>query len=289
MRAPPWLMLSWVLLSVPPIHAVLIDSGDGTGNTSAPSPDPGWDHVGTPGGKTAVYLGNGVVLTADHVGPGDLRLGGVVYPLVPGSDVRIDNGDGTEADLVLFAVHPQPPLPPLTIAASPPSVGTPVVMIGRGRNRGAATSWDPDGGLPFNELDGYEWAAGSTIRWGTNEISDLPGERVFDTEVIETVFDASGTVHEAQAVNGDSGGALFVWDGGSAELAGILLAVGYFEGQPPETSFYTQTTIAADLSFYRDQIEDAVAMPEPGSAGLALGAGLLLALAAARRPSRRGD
>jgi hypothetical protein len=26
--------------------AVLIDSGDGTGNTTAPSPDPGWDHVG---------------------------------------------------------------------------------------------------------------------------------------------------------------------------------------------------------------------------------------------------
>ena len=54
--------------------AVIIDSSDGTGNTAAPSPDPGWSYVGTRGGLTAVYLGDGWVLTANHVGAGDVTL-----------------------------------------------------------------------------------------------------------------------------------------------------------------------------------------------------------------------
>ena len=37
------LILLWLLLApAPPASGVLIDSGDGTGNTSAPSPDPGF-------------------------------------------------------------------------------------------------------------------------------------------------------------------------------------------------------------------------------------------------------
>jgi hypothetical protein len=38
--------------------AVIIDSGDGTGNTSAPSPDPGFANVGTRySAYGAVYIG----------------------------------------------------------------------------------------------------------------------------------------------------------------------------------------------------------------------------------------
>ena len=42
--------------------------GDGTGNVTAPPDDPGWDHLGTKGGTTVVYVGNRWVLTAHHVG-----------------------------------------------------------------------------------------------------------------------------------------------------------------------------------------------------------------------------
>ncbi|MCG8590250.1 MAG: hypothetical protein MJE66_13240, partial [Proteobacteria bacterium] len=47
----------WVV--VPPVKAVIIDSGDGTGNTAAPPSDPGFAHVGRRSSTTAVYLGNG--------------------------------------------------------------------------------------------------------------------------------------------------------------------------------------------------------------------------------------
>ena len=41
--------------------AVLIASGDGTENTTAPPADPGWSHVGSVNGLSGVYLGDGWV------------------------------------------------------------------------------------------------------------------------------------------------------------------------------------------------------------------------------------
>jgi hypothetical protein len=285
MRALPSVLLTLALGLSAPVRAVLIDSGDGTGNTSAPAPDPGWDHVGSPQGLSAVYLGDGVVITANHVGPGDLTLDGVVYPWVPGSGVRLDNGDGTYADLILFAVFPAPPLPSLPIAASTPLPGTEVVMVGRGRNRGATITWDPDGPPAQNAYHGYAWAPGVTIRWGTNHLAPYPLTRIFDTEAISTRFDEGASAHEAQAASGDSGGAVFAWNGADYELAGIMIAVSEYEGQPSYTSLYSQLTYAADLAFYRDQIEDWIALPEPAGGGWA-GAALLAALARRRRPPR---
>ena len=56
---------------------MIIASGDGTGNTTAPADDPGFAHVGNRGGLTGVYLGRRWVLTANHVGEGDIELLGV--------------------------------------------------------------------------------------------------------------------------------------------------------------------------------------------------------------------
>ena len=58
-------------------QAVVIAGGDGTANTSAPSDDPGWANVGTRNKLTIVYLGNRWVLTAAHVGFGEVTIGGV--------------------------------------------------------------------------------------------------------------------------------------------------------------------------------------------------------------------
>ncbi|MCZ6463130.1 MAG: hypothetical protein O7A09_02245, partial [Proteobacteria bacterium] len=75
------LLCSLLAAAAPPASAVLIDSGDGTGNTSAPPDDPGWDHVGrTDTNLTAVYAGNGWVITAAHVGNRPVELLGIVYP-----------------------------------------------------------------------------------------------------------------------------------------------------------------------------------------------------------------
>ena len=91
----PLLMLALVLALGScltwPARAVIIDSGDGTGNTSAPADDPGWAHVGNRGGLTAIYLGNGWVLTANHVGIGDVTFDGILYPAVADSYIRLEN------------------------------------------------------------------------------------------------------------------------------------------------------------------------------------------------------
>jgi len=285
LRLLPLLLLPWLPLAA---AAVIIDSGDGTGNTTAPSPDPGWDHVGARGSLTAVYLDNGWVISSDHGFSDDVVLGGVTYTLVPGSEVQVINGDGSDADLLLFAITPEPPLPPLPIASSTPSNGASVIAIGYGKNRGPQISCNPPGPGSY---DGYDWAAGRTKRWGTNFVED------FDTIVLNgrttdafgSIFDEAGSTHEGQAATGDSGGAAFVWNGSQWELAGVLFAVNIvpgcqenLPGQDPTSTLYTQTTWAADLSVYQTQILDVISMPEP-SGGLAAGAALLGVLARRRR------
>ena len=283
-----WLVLPTLALCLATdAGAVIIDSGDGTGNTSAPSPDPGWAHVGLRGGLTAVHVGDHFVLTANHVADGAVVLSGVTYDFVPGSSVRLQNDDESFADLKIFAVTPAPPLPPLPIATSTPPAGTALIYAGNGRQRGADTSWDPnDHPSPPAAIDGYEWISPGILRWGTNSAEFFPTGRVFNTESFASLFDAGSASDEAQATTGDSGGAAFAWNGSQWELAGVMIAISLLvvEGaqQPSTVSLYGQATYSADLSVYRDQILDVIAMPEPRG-GLAAGVALLVLLAKRRR------
>ena len=71
-----------------PARAVILASGDGTGNTEAPADDFGFANVGAMA-ETGVYLGNGWVLTANHVKARDIRFGDRVYAPVPRSKRRL--------------------------------------------------------------------------------------------------------------------------------------------------------------------------------------------------------
>ena len=237
-----------------PAGAVLIASGDGAGNTSAPSPDPGWSHVALRGPHTAVYLGNGWVLTANHVGAGSVEIDGLTYPHLPSVSTRIQNDAGSNADLLVFGLAlPHPALPELPLASTLPTVGDASILVGQGMNRGGATGWQPNPPFPTT-LSGYEWGNARSMRWGTNEIAAAPASTVFATRTIATSFDEGATSHESQATTGDSGGALFVENSGEWELAGLLFAVGGFVGQPASTSLYGNMTYAADISAYRSAI-----------------------------------
>jgi hypothetical protein len=266
--------------------AVIIDSGDGTGNVTAPSPDPGWSNVGKDsGGSFAfVYLDNGWVLTANHVGAGDTIFQGVPYPWLPGTAVQLHNPDSSLADLVLFRLaQPYPPLPSLAISTSTPPRYTSLVMIGNGRNRGAATSW--------MGIGGYTWGTGTTMRWGTNVVTGFPNPAPgfvpgLGTYVFATTFDQAGlerTTYEAQAAQFDSGGAVFAGN----TLVGTMIAVGLYPNQSDpqvgcsECSLYGQVTYMADLSVYRDEI---VSLPEPVG-GLFAGAALVVMLRRRRPPA----
>ena len=165
------LLLAMLALAAfaPPAHALVIDSGDGQGNTTPPADDPGFVHVGRLGTLSVVYVGYGWVLSASHVSIGDVEIDGVIYPAIPGSRVIFEHDASHSADLEAFQIDPYPahlPVLPIRTAASP--VGTSVTMIARGFVRGPATSW--------MGIDGYSWAFASAKRWGTNLIGGvLPG------------------------------------------------------------------------------------------------------------------
>ena len=238
--------------------AVLIATGDGTGNTTPPSSDPGFANVGaTSNGLSAVYARNGWVLTANHVGEQPVTFGGVTHEPIAGSRIRFQNADATLADLIAFKLQTRPTLPDLAIADQAPGVNDLITVIGNGRNRGAETS--------FQAIDGWAWGAGRSIRWGTNRISDV--DRVeLNTRSFRIGFDFVSQPppgqHEADIVNGDSGGGAFVGSGPSAELIGILFARASFVDQPPGTSIYGNLGLIADLFAYRDDLLAVIDQPD---------------------------
>jgi hypothetical protein len=266
-------------------HAVVINTDTGAGNTSAPADDPGWGNVGVLGIGTGVYVGNGWVLTAGHVGGGSIVLNGGTYAMRSGSGITLTNngaaGKTANTDLYMFQlVSPPPGLPGVTIASAMASPGDQVTMIGAGRNRGDYTEWTVTGTTwtpappGTGDESGYATQSSRSLRWGTNTLTttgtwvQYPNYTSGDFFAFNTTFDGGGGYSdEAQAVAGDSGGAVFHKNGSVWELSGMILAVGGLPGQQPNPVLYAvfgDTTYAADLSFYRPQILAIV--PEPALA-----------------------
>lgn len=295
-------------LAMPTVaEAVLIQTATGTGNTTAPPDDPGWANVGVRGIGNGVYLGGGWVLTVAHVGAGDIVLAGTTYAGVPGSAVQLTNGGASgrsaTTDLMLYRLATEPVgLAGVTIAATPPPVGTPVTMIGSGLDRGAFTEWSVNQSVTpwvWTEVSsggtavGYKTAGTRQMRWGTNTIAatdlwiaatDLAPP--LDVRSIGTEFDAQFGTSEAQAVNHDSGGAVFARNGGVWELAGMIFDVGGYSGQPSPAfnAVIGNATYSVDLAYYRPQIMAIV--PEPSAGPLIAVAVLALVGATVARGGR---
>jgi len=252
--------------------AVVVETGDGSGNTSAPADDPGWLYVGKLGGLSAVYLGDGWVLTARHAAAATkvlrpkrsktLGLAGAPHPLDPVPAIDIRNPDGSLADLVMLRLQSAPDLPDLEMAEQTPRLGTPVVMIGRGKDRVAALAYwraaFSPGTAASHRYAGFDWTERNRKRWGTNRVErvggDLPERSGVRTRVFATSFDRGGSEFEAQAARGDSGGAVFTRNAeGVWVLAGIMLSVSEFSGQG-QRAIFGNLTLSAEVAFYRDQI-----------------------------------
>jgi len=236
-----------------PACALVVVSDRESETLMVPRDDPGWANVGTIGGLTGTYLGNGWILTASHVGAGPVDIGGRRFSPVPDSLVQLRNQDGSLADLIVFRIQGAPHLPKLRIAAATPKVGTPVVLIGNGRNRGTPLLWSGH--------EGFEWGTASALRWGTNTVfkNSVRGN---STDAFVTQFRKDGaTPYEAQAAVGDSGGAVFVKVRGKWRLAGVLYGIVGFDKQPRETALYGNLTLSADLARYRPQIEKLTGKP----------------------------
>ena len=237
-----------LLVATTPSWALIVATTTADGNTTAPTEteladgDPGFIHVAERGLNTAVYVGYGWVLTAKHVGAGNVTIDGTSYAYSPGTVWTTGI-----VDLRLFRISDIPRLPALTIASAPPTVGDEVVMVGQ------CNDYVPYGTTGFTVL-----GSGSEIRWGTNKVSEGTrtinvGSGTYVYEGFRVTFDESGSDYEAQAYPGDSGGAVFHNNEGEWELSGIISAV---DGSNAYANpvLYGRHTYSVDLSEYRDQI-----------------------------------
>ena len=150
------LLVVWPALA----PGLVLDSGDGQGNETAPVDDPGWHNVVRRlGGPSVVYLGDGWVLTANHVGAGVVLIEQALYDPIPSSIQQIHNDDGSLTDLLLFQIDPVPVLPRLTLAASTLLLAEDVVLMAPRRSPNSWRATRPWTGFPTPD-----WRAAPTAR-----------------------------------------------------------------------------------------------------------------------------
>ena len=277
-----------------------------TYNTSAPTsadiPDwdsgwgesgvTGWDYVGTVNEASGVYLGNGWVLTAGHVGAGDFTLnsgGGNATYSYNGVSHSFSDANGP-TDLTVFQLETMPSLPPLSLATSDPSdfvntsAGDNAAMIGYGNG---IKAWGYDNVTIANQLINPE------------NTSFVSNDFVMALGSVSNMTTSSPD-NQAYFIGGDSGGGTFIYNAALQkwQLAGINEVDGntyleYIDGawtlsDNDDTAMGAQDVQAILLSgsvqvdTYATEIEDAV--PEPPVWLLALaGAGAVASARTIRR------
>jgi hypothetical protein len=113
---------------------------------------------------------------------------------------------------------------------------------------------------------GWLWGSGQSQRWGTNVVGDDDQLVVFNstyTQSFWTYFDSGlPTLHEAQGAASDSGGPVWIEDGGVWKLAGVISVTLIFENQPASTALHGNATSIVDLASYRDAILEIVQTPD---------------------------
>lgn len=205
---------------------IFYSSGDAAKNTTAPEgelADSGWQYQGYWLTYTGTPVGPFHFLTAKHVGG---KVGnvftwqGVAYT----TTARIAH---PQADLALWQVD-QPFPYWADLHTGKDEVGKELVVLGRGRRRGAAVSVP---GASVGELRGWYWGSSDgKLRWGQNVVTAVVGgPDGAATQMLYATFDREGGENEAHLAVGDSGGAVFLREDDQWKLAGINLAVdGYF-------------------------------------------------------------
>ncbi len=216
-------------LSSTPCQAVLFyATGDADHNTTAPTgafADSGWQYEGTYGSYLGTMIAPQYFITAQHFGSqgstftqsgvfnggADVTYhidttanGGVGYYDIPGTDFRIFKVQeffSTYAPLYTGSLE----------------TGLTLEINGRGGPRGADV-------LVSGVLHGWEGGPSDGVaRWGSNTVSGIYSSAVGD--LLTASFSAVGTAEEATLSNGDSGGGVFVNDGGIWKLAGVNYSI----------------------------------------------------------------
>jgi len=298
-------------ITAAPVQAVIVDGAAGDNSVTQPvSPVAGLNNVGSipavyqvVANSSGVYLGNGWVLTAYHIGTvtseTNFILGGNTFT-PDGSVQRIyaDQANQTgPTDMMMFHLKttPNPVLfPNLTLSSATPSDGTPFYTKGNGltrstslayyyvtstnNNNSAPYTWTPTTATDPNEnASGYTESQPNILWYGSNTVAN-PGGMTFisspnNGSYGSTVDFASNFLQngDAQLSPGDSGGGVF---DANNNLIGInettFPTTVPLEYQPANTAIFGDASGYMDIATYRTQIEGILATPEPGTIGLLL-------------------
>lgn len=212
--------------------------GSGTTNT-------GWDYVGSMNGASGVYLGNGWVLTAGHVGAGDFTLAGNTYKYAGYSytnfAVKI-SGTNFSSDLNLFRISTNSTtgavlsLPPIVL-----NTAAPAVFSGQSSTNTSLVVMIGNGG-------GKSWGINNVTGINQGLLVSSYGSADFSTAFGTNTARSATIVNNAKFITGDSGGGAFMIIGSQWELTGINEAVDSSGG-----SYMVQ------LSYYASTISSAIA------------------------------
>jgi Trypsin len=250
-------------------------------------------------GASGVYIGNGWVLTATHVGAGPISFdGGSTYYQWDGQysdQIYLTNPDGSTSELCLFklsSANPYPNLPNISLPTAEPTTGEEMYSVGYGLGRtgslvyynvtgsGSNTTWtsvstfSSANEVLYNENLGY-----GTKLWGNNAIAEAPTEyyNIFDGDnVIGFVSQfyepgklaLGGDTEEQQIADGDSGGGVF---NDAGQLIGMNDAEGdVYDNQPGNTAAYGDISLYGDIYSYESQIESITGVPEPTCASVSV-------------------
>jgi hypothetical protein len=262
-------MLALACASASTARAVVVSASNSAATRIAPADNPGWDNVVRISSASGVYLGDGWVLTANHVGTGPARFSdGRSIDVLSGTNVQLSNPTlPGKPDLRMFRLVEDAGLPTLDIETSRPPAGSTVMMIGAGLERAPGlagwTVFGSSSGLVWNEASlvqantfGFALLETSAMAWGTNLVQTGAIAINGSTAGFGMSFDRPGLAWEAQAVTGDSGGGVFYPVDGQWRLAGIMDTQTTSNNQPVGTAIFGNSTQAADLSVYRTQILD---------------------------------
>jgi len=219
-------------------------------------PFPFWKNIGQIDRSTGIYLGNGYVLTAAHVGAGTFRTSDGKSYSVAGDTVQFfRNHDGSLADLCLFRIAFQPVDPIASCPAIPLTT-----MIPRKGNRLVLLA---GGAGPKSSGKRFAWSDDYRVRWGLNSIEEvyampMPTSR-YSSFGFATHFGKDGA--QCQAAPGDSGGAAFHFNPAADrwELAGVIVAV---DSRFGGADFGNQTYVA-DPALFRRQLAVARESTQP--------------------------
>lgn len=206
---------------------ILLDTGDPSANTTAPAGplvNSGWQFQGDWGAYLGTPIAPHFFLSATHIGQAGTNF------VFQGSTYTLVRSFGqTNSDLLIWQVNETfPSFAPLY--TKPDEIGKHLVVIGRGTQRGGEFSLS-------GVLRGWGWGASDTVRrWGENDVADLVPYQGHD--LIYATFDQSAQPNESHLSSGDSGGAVFLNDGGIWKLAGINYSVDdLYTAAAPETGF----------------------------------------------------